>query len=111
MQYIEKIIKNQLININNDESKNYLNKNIANLYKELIIPNIHFILILILTSIESGDKIKFNHNIDITKLSSTFFYPFIWLTPYGKHRAKYEKEFKKLYFKSEIEIKYGKFNL
>lgn len=103
LQYIEIIIKNELINKNNDESKKYLNKKIADLYKELIIPNIHFILILILTSIENGDKIKFNHNIDITKLSSVLLYPFIWLTPYGKHRAKYEKEFKKNYFKSEIE--------
>ena len=38
-----------------------------------IIKNIYFILILIISSNENGDEIKFNHDIDITKINSMFY--------------------------------------
>ena len=58
---------------------------------------------MILSSIESGDEIKFNHELDETKISFALLYLFIWLKPIGQKRAKYEKDFKKSYSKLEIE--------
>ena len=51
-------------NINEKDFKNYLNNEIGNLYDEFIVPNCYFVKIIILSSIESGDYIKFNHKID-----------------------------------------------
>ena len=114
--FMENLIKAVLNNIENDinqflknnkedgnKFKNFLNNNIGKFYKEKIIPNCYFISTLILSSIESGDQINFNHNIDKNKISSIFFYPFIWLKPYGEDRAKYEMDFKRLFLKDEIE--------
>ena len=67
------------------------------------MPNIYFLLILILSSIESGDEILFNHDIDMEKVSFILFYPFILMKSQGKERAKFEKDFKKNYSKNEIE--------
>ena len=68
-----------------------------------MIPNAYFLWALILSSIESGDEIKFNHELDETKISFALLYLFIWLKPIGQKRAKYEKDFKKSYSKLEIE--------
>ena len=104
LQELENIIENNSINFNGkDDYKTYLNKNIGKFYKEQIIPNVYFIFILILSSIESGDKINFNHSIDKSKITSTFFYPFIWMKPLGENRARYEKDFQKIFSKDEIE--------
>ena len=103
LQSLEKIIKKNLSGKDDNECKKYLNENIGKLYNELIIPNIYFILMLIISSIESGDEIKFNHDIDIEKVSFIIFYPFIFLKSKGKDRAKFEKDFKKTYSKNEIE--------
>ena len=104
LQELENIIENNSKNYNDkDDYKTYLNKNIGKFYKEQIIPNVYFIFILILSSIESGDKINFNHNIDKSKIASIFFYPFIWMKPLGENRARYEKDFQKIFSKDEIE--------
>ena len=52
--------------------KNYLNKTIGEYYNIFIIPNVIFIWILILSSIESGDFIRFNHKIDWKKFWCNF---------------------------------------
>ena len=100
---IEEIIKKNLNNKNNNESKKYLNLNIGKIQNELIEPYIDFTLILILTSIENGEKIKFNHDIDSSKLLSPYLYFFFFILPYGEKRAKYEEEFKIYYNKNIIE--------
>ena len=114
--YIENIIKEVLTKIekdivpilknnskNEEESKKYLNESIGKFYEDQIITNIYFILFLILSSIEGGDKIQFSHSLDKNKISSSFFYFIIWLRSYSDERAKYEKDFKKLFLKEEIE--------
>ena len=115
--FIEQLIRNILQKIESDiqgdknnESnlKDFLNKNIGGYYKEFIVPNIYFILILILTSIESGDYIEFNHDINWEKISQAFnkvpdklFY-LMFLTPH--HFDKYfEKNFEKFYKSNKIE--------
>ena len=103
--YIEKLIKEALLNIennimkickdkNDEQIKNNLNAYMGEFYNELIIPNIYFILIIILSSIESGDKIKFNmfNNFKDILFSS--------LT---KKKITYIKDFKKQYTAEEIE--------
>ena len=102
LEYAEKNIQMNLNDKNNDEIM-FLNKNIGTLCNEIIIPNIYFIWVLILTSIESNEEIKFNHQLDKNKVSFFLKKFFIWLKPYGKNRAKYEKDLKKNYSKLEIE--------
>ena len=90
--FIEELVKSSLINLekklnaiiteelkdkDENECKKYFNGKIKDLYDEIIIKNIYFILILIISSNENGDEIKFNHDIDITKINSMFLYPFI----------------------------------
>ena len=103
LQYAERFIKMNLKNKNEIESKKYLNDNIGEQCDEIMIPNAYFLWALILSSIESGDEIKFNHELDETKISFALLYLFIWLKPIGQKRAKYEKDFKKSYSKLEIE--------
>ena len=76
------------------------------------MPNIIFISILILSSIESGDEIKFNHKIDwekINKLKYFFYFSAPGFIPFNsvlikfRQRSQYEKDFKKKYSKDEIE--------
>ena len=73
MFFIDKLIKETLKNIeeeiiknlndkNDEESKSYLNDKIGQFCNDHIIPYIYFILINILSSIESGDEIIFSHN-------------------------------------------------
>ena len=97
LQSEEKLIKSNLNHKNKEECKKYLNSNIGGIYNELIIPNIYFIKTLILSSLESGDEIKFNHNIDLSKISLILLFPLIWLKPLGEKRAKYERDFEKNY--------------
>ena len=56
-----------------------------------------------MSSFESGDEIQFNHDIDTEKISFMILYPFIWLKPKGDNRSNFEKDFKKVYSKNEIE--------
>ena len=100
LQYIEKSIESVK---KNEHYKEFLNKKIGEFYDEQIKPNIYFYLILILSSIEGGDQIKFNHIIDVSKISSYFFYSLIWICPYGETRTKYEKDFKFIFNKVAIE--------
>ena len=100
LQYIEKSIESVK---KNEPYKEFLNKKIGEFYDEQIKPNIYFYLILILSSIEGGDQIKFNHIIDASKISSYFFYSLIWICPYGETRTKYEKDFKFIFNKVAIE--------
>ena len=100
LQYIEKSIESVK---KNEHYKEFLNKKIGEFYDEQIKPNIYFYLILILSSIEGGDQIKFNHIIDASKISSYFFYSLIWICPYGETRTKYEKDFKFIFNKVAIE--------
>ena len=103
--FIENLIKEVLkklddiietnLNNKNFNFQDYLNNDIEKFYKEYITPNVYFIFFLILTSIESGDEIKFNHIIDKRKISWIIAYPFIWMKPFGEDRAKYEKDFEK----------------
>ena len=104
LQSLENIIKDNKKNHNKKgDYKEYLNKNIGKFYEEQIIPNVYFILVIILSSIESGDGIIFNHIIDKEKITSAIFYPFIWMKPLGENRARYERDFKKIFSKEEIE--------
>ena len=68
LKIIEDKIKNNLIGKDNNYCKNYLINNIGKLYDENIVPNYYFIEIIILSSIESGDYIKFNHEVDEEKI-------------------------------------------
>jgi hypothetical protein len=69
LKKIEEDIKNKEKEFkNDDEYKKYLKENIGKYYESLIIPNIYFIRLLILVSIEGGDYIKFNHKGDMNKI-------------------------------------------
>jgi len=91
---------------NNDELKKVLNEKMIEFYNEEVIPNTYFIFILILSSIESGDKIKFNHNLDSNKISKyshwTLSFP-ITLLFKNRGRINYEKDFEKIYKTNQIE--------
>ena len=80
LKQVEEEVLNELKNKNNEEEcKNYLNSKIDYFYKSYIIPNVYFILILILSSIESGDYMKFDKT-DwkfVTIFSEIFFDKFI----------------------------------
>ena len=116
--FIERLIKDSLqkietdilnnININKksgDQIKKTLSENIDSYFKRQIISNIDFIYILILSSIESGDEIKFNHNIDWKKfslkdMSLSFLIIYLLNT---KGMLNYEKDFEKYYKNEQIE--------
>ena len=100
---IESLIKVELINKVDNECKNFLDNVVGKLYDEKVVVYIYFVLIIILSSFESGDEIQFNHDIDTEKISFMILYPFIWLKPKGDNRSNFEKDFKKVYSKNEIE--------
>ena len=100
---IDELIKKDLRDKDDNECKAYLDTSLGKLYNEHVLPNINFILFLILSSFEGGDEIIFNHNIDETKISFMILYPFIWLKPLGESRATFEKDFEKHFSKNEIE--------
>ena len=71
LQKMENDIKNQTNNLSNEnEYKEFFNKNIGKFYDSYIIPNIYFIRLIILITIEGGDFIKFNHTINLEKYSA-----------------------------------------
>lgn len=89
-----------------EDFKRYLNSSIGKEYNSLVIPNVLFFRMLILTSIEGGDFIKFNHNINWMR----FLYhlkltnPKVILNLFPKLRYDfYEKDFEKIYSKDKIE--------
>ena len=95
LKKIEKSIFEYLNNLNDsEECKQYLNNNISIYYQLNIIPNIYFILTLILSSIESGDYIQFKHKSDWKKF---------FRNPFRISRIRYEKDFEKGYTKDKIE--------
>ena len=100
---LESLIKVELINKVDNECKNFLDNVVGKLYDEKVVVYIYFVLIIILSSFESGDEIQFNHDIDTEKISFMILYPFIWLKPKGDNRSNFEKDFKKVYSKNEIE--------
>ena len=94
LKRIEKDIFENLNDLNgSEECKNYLNNNISKYYQLNIIPNIYFVLTLILSSIESGDYIKFKHKSDWKKNFRDLFNFRVW----------YMKDFEKDYTKDKIE--------
>ena len=105
MANIENIIKKDIANLNDDDIKKYLNDNIGKKYYDLfIVPNISFIRMLILISIEGGDLIKFNHKIDWSKIFNYIKIPLKSLNPLSFFNLKYfEKDFKKNYTNDKIE--------
>ena len=114
LQKMENDIKNQTNNFNTEnEYKEYFNKNIGTFYYSYIIPNIYFIRLLILITIEGGDYIKFNHKFIWEKflalLKNKFF---IWLGILRIFNVKFfgfdEKDFDKYLEKNEIEEQYMK---
>ena len=105
LQKIESEILNNISNKTDEEIKKYLSDNINKFYQFQIIPNIDFIYILILSSIESGDEIKFNHNLDwknlsLKNMSLSFL---IMLIINSKGKLNYEKDFEKYYKNEQIE--------
>ena len=99
-------------NINEKDFKNYLNNEIGNLYDEFIVPNCYFVKIIILSSIESGDYIKFNHKIDKEILRRIRNFNINPNESYGNLKRLFylfkiifctEKDFKKNYTKKKIE--------
>ena len=112
LQKIENEIIKDLDNKNADDTKKLLNEKIGKFYNDEIIPNVYFILLLILSSIEGGDEIIFNHKIDWEKINIVKYFfcfalpeytPFISISKFYRRRSKYEKDFKKNYSKNEIE--------
>ena len=123
LEEIENDIKKNLNNLNDEkECKEQMQKNIGVYYHVYIEPNINFIILLILSSIESGDYIQFNHNISFEKLkiylknASTningnfAIFRFIFfsaLFPFLSISKRFEKDFKKNYSKDKIEDIYA----
>ena len=108
---IERDILKDLNNKNEEQIKNLLIEKIGEFHNKEIIPNAHFIYILILSSIESGDEIIFNHNIDGKKLSENFHFSIsfpITLLIGNRGRSNYEKDFEKNYNCEQIEDIYMK---
>ena len=115
LKNVEHDIENNLNNINNhdddEELKKYLNLNIGKIYDEQIIPNTYFLSILILSSIEGGDYIEFNHEINQEKLDKamdempfTLFFSILFSpNNFGKY---FEKNFEKFYKSNKIEEKH-----
>ena len=113
LKIIENNIKNQLNGKDINFCKNYLINKIGNLYDENIIPSYYFIEIIILSSIESGDYIKFNHKYDeeTRQIISNYFnqnpndiFGSLFRIYYGiKALIFTEKDFNKNYTKKAIE--------
>ena len=106
-KYMIEVLKNIEIKIenNNNNIKDYLNKNIGNYYNLFIVPKILFLRMIILTSIEGGDIIKFYHNLNWRKFLSHIGYsPIVILNLIPKMRNEfYEKDFEKIFTKDKIE--------
>ena len=111
LKQVEEEVLNEFKNKNNEEEcKNYLNSKIDYFYKSYIIPNVYFILILILSSIESGDYMKFDKT-DwkfFTIYSKIFFDKFIIPSAVMNifpifYILWFKKDFGKVYTKDKIE--------
>ena len=101
---IEKEIKKDIDNLDDNDIKKYLNENIGKKYYDLfIVPNISFIRMIILISIEGGDLIKFNHKIDWSYLYKFIGLPFTFLMNLILNSKIFEKDFKKNYTNDKIE--------
>ena len=101
---IEKEIKKDIDNLDDNDIKKYLDDNIGKKYYDLfIVPNISFIRMIILISIEGGDLIKFNHKIDWSYLSYLYIMPGTFLMNLIWNFKIFEKDFKKNYTNDKIE--------
>ena len=114
LKKIEEDIKNKEKEFkNDDEYKKYLNENIGKYYESLIIPNIYFIRLLILVSIEGGDYIKFNHKEDMNKIVSNIWSitKFVIMNAYGPafsllfpiYSKTEQRDFERSFTKNKIE--------
>jgi hypothetical protein len=104
LKKIEIKIKLEITSFNNDiKYKNHLNKIIGEYYNIFIIPNVIFIWILILSSIESGDFIRFNHKIDWKKFWCNFSFGNILNLLPQIHTPFFEKDFEKNFTKQNLE--------
>ena len=97
-------IKIKKMTFNDDKKyKDYLNTNIGKYYNSYIIPNVIFIWMLILSSIESGDFIRFNHNIDWKKFWFNFSLG-VLVNLFPKFRSPFfEIDFEKIFTKQNLE--------
>ena len=104
---VEREIYQNKSNLNDEEFKNDLNKRIGILYNKFIIPNIFFVKILVLSSIESGDLIYFKRKMSWEKikkaildgnLSNLKYYLNLLTSSFFFH-----KDFEKFYSKNKIE--------
>ena len=97
---ILKVIKNS---DNYKNYKDYLNNNIGRFYNYFLMPNVYFVLILILASIESGDNIKFNHSFNWYKAGHLRGWMKSWLLYLKNIQGKLEKDFIKILHKNKSE--------
>ena len=105
LKSIEQQLKDKLVNLSDCNIKTYLNENIGEYYNLLILPNIYFIRMVILVSIEGGDNIKFQHKLDWNKIQSHWRANpklLINLIPYFR-QACFENDFVKIFPKDIIE--------
>ena len=105
---IEDEIYKDISKLNDSKCKEYLNKNIGKLYNKYIIPNINFILMLILSTIEGGDLINFNHKFNWKKIKESFFNSIFSTGPnfisiFLSFHKYFEKDFETFYTKDKIE--------
>ena len=102
---IEKQLKENLNNLDENDIKDYLNNNIGKYYDLFILPNIYLIRMLILVSIEGGDQIKFCHKFDWQKFKNYFkssFKLIINFLPSFRNEF-FENDFVKIFSKEKIE--------
>ena len=102
---IEQELKEKLAH--GDNIKCYLNDNIGNFYNKFIIPNVYFIRMLILVSIEGGDLIKFYHKINWTNILGYFYNSgslkvFTNLLPSVRYDENIENTLKNLFYKKKM---------
>ena len=105
---IEDEIYKDISKLNDSKCKEYLNKNIGKLYNKYIIPNINFILMLILSTIEGGDLINFNHKFNWKKIKESFFNSIFssgpnFISIFLSFHKYFEKDFETFYTKDKIE--------
>ena len=109
LQNLEKEFRTNLMrdkeNLTDLKYKEFLSSCIEIKYDEYIAPKVYFIYLLILSSIENGDEINFNHDYDWEKIPKL---PIIWNFPLfflldKEEKAIYEKDFERIYRNWEIE--------
>ena len=109
LKEIEEVILKEIKHIKDNDKykdyKEYLNYNIGRFYDYFLMPNVYFVLILILTSIESGDNIKFNHYFNWYKAGHLKGWMKSWslYINFSKSQGNLEKDFTKILQKNKSE--------